>query len=198
MARFWWGQVETSKKLHWISWSRMSQPLRVGGLDFKDFILFNQALLAKQCWMILNNLDLLLTRVLRAKYFDGGTLLEARAGSRPSHGFQSLLHGLQLLKVGLCWQVGSGFLLHPLSVNWVPARFPTVPTKHYPELYWGPPSVAGFVTGGRWDKEILEVHFTESSIAYILRITLPLTPLPDSLVWHFSTSGIYSTYRFSV
>ncbi|CAN1162185.1 hypothetical protein LINPERHAP2_LOCUS24360 [Linum perenne] len=51
-------------------------------------------MLAKHCWRILNNPDLLLTRVLRAKYFDGRTLIQARAGSRPSHGFQSLLDGL--------------------------------------------------------------------------------------------------------
>ncbi|CAN1121153.1 hypothetical protein LINPERHAP2_LOCUS609 [Linum perenne] len=146
----------------------MSQPQRVRGLDFKDFILFNQVLLAKQCWRILNNPDLLLVRVLRAKYFDGGTLLQARAGSRPSHGFQSLLHGLQLLKVCLHWLVGSGFLLHPLSLNLVPAQFSMVPTKRYAEPLWGPPSVAGFIAIGRWDKQLLDVHFTKSSIVDIL------------------------------
>ncbi|CAN1773986.1 hypothetical protein LINPERHAP1_LOCUS12757 [Linum perenne] len=100
-----------------------------GGLNFKDFILFNQALLAKQCWRILNNPNLILSRVLQAKYFDGGTILKARVGSRSSLGFQGLLYGLDLLKIGLWWQVGSGFLLHPLLVIWVPSIHPTTPTK---------------------------------------------------------------------
>ncbi|CAN1164740.1 Uncharacterized mitochondrial protein AtMg00310 [Linum perenne] len=81
MANFWWGQVGTTKKQHWISWSRLSLPKNLGGLDFKDFILFNQALLAKQCWRILQNPELLLSKVLRAKYFDGKTILQARAGA---------------------------------------------------------------------------------------------------------------------
>ncbi|CAN1835233.1 Putative ribonuclease H protein At1g65750 [Linum perenne] len=36
MANFWWGQVGTSKKQQWISWSRLSLPKHLGGLDFKD------------------------------------------------------------------------------------------------------------------------------------------------------------------
>ncbi|CAN1169797.1 Uncharacterized mitochondrial protein AtMg00310 [Linum perenne] len=87
MANFWWGQVSTTKKQHWISWSLLSLPKHLGGLDFKDFILFNQALLAKQRWIILQNSESLLSRVLHAKYFDGKTIIHARPGAWPSHGF---------------------------------------------------------------------------------------------------------------
>ncbi|CAN1163459.1 hypothetical protein LINPERHAP2_LOCUS25045, partial [Linum perenne] len=59
------------------------------------------ALLAKQCWRIIQQPELLLSRVLRAKYFKGQANLQAREGSRPSLGFQGLLHGLHLLKQGL-------------------------------------------------------------------------------------------------
>ncbi|CAN1156257.1 Uncharacterized mitochondrial protein AtMg00310 [Linum perenne] len=187
------GQVGTNKKQHWISWSRLSRPKHLGGLDFKDFILFNQALLAKQCWRILQNPELLLSRILRAKYFDGQTILQARAGSRPSHGFQGLLHGLDLLRRGLRWQIGSGFLLHPLRVNWISEDFPTTPILCYVGTYNGPLSIAGFISNGRWDRYLLRAHFTESSVSIILQIPLPLTPYPDSVLWHFSGSGIYST-----
>ncbi|CAN1140606.1 hypothetical protein LINPERHAP2_LOCUS11967 [Linum perenne] len=78
-------------------------------------------MLAKQCWRILTNPDSILSRFLLAKYFDRGSLLQARLGSQPSHGFQSILHGLQLLRVGIRWQVGSGFCLHPMMVHWVPS-----------------------------------------------------------------------------
>ncbi|CAN1164903.1 Uncharacterized mitochondrial protein AtMg00310 [Linum perenne] len=193
MANFWWGQVGTTKKQHWISWSRLSLPKNLGGLDFKDFILFNQALLAKQCWRILQNPELLISRVLRAKYFDGKTILQAQSGARPSHGFQSLLHGLDLLRTGLRWQIGSGFLLHPLKVNWIPADLPSIPTLRYQGPYTGPPSIAGLIVDGRWNISLLRAHFTESSVSAILQIPLPLTPYPDSPVWHLTSSGVYTT-----
>ncbi|CAN1292424.1 Putative ribonuclease H protein At1g65750 [Linum perenne] len=193
MAKFWWGQVGTSKKQHWISWSHLSLPKNLGGLDFKDFILFNQALLAKQCWRILQQPELLLSRVLRAKYFEGQTILQAREGSRASPGFQGLLHGLHLLKQGLRWQIGSGYLLHPLHDNWIPGTSPQPAIQRSEGPYIGPPSVAGYISLGRWDLPLLQAHFSDSSISDILQLPLTLTPYPDSLVWHYSGTGVYST-----
>ncbi|CAN1162748.1 Uncharacterized mitochondrial protein AtMg00310 [Linum perenne] len=193
MAKFWWGQVGTSKKQHWISWSRLSLPKHLGGLDFKNFILFNQALLAKQCWRILHEPELLISRVLRAKYFEGQTILQAREGSRPSPGFQGLLHGLHLLKQGLRWQVGSGYLLHPLQVNWVPGTHPQPAIQRVEGSYTGPPSVVGFISSGRWNLPLLQLHFSESLVKSILGLPLPLTPYPDTIVWHYSWTGHYST-----
>ncbi|CAN1835232.1 Uncharacterized mitochondrial protein AtMg00310, partial [Linum perenne] len=153
----------------------------------------NQALLAKQCWRILKNPDLLLSRVLQAKYFEGKTILQASPGSRPSHGFRSLLHGLELLKVGIRWQIRSGYVLHPLQINWIPTDILTVPTLRYSGHYMGPISISGFIHDGRWDRNLLQQHFIETFISKILQIPLPLSLFPDSMVWHLSMSGAYST-----
>ncbi|CAN1140812.1 Uncharacterized mitochondrial protein AtMg00310 [Linum perenne] len=59
MAKFWWGQVSDDRRLHWIYWARLSLPKESGGFSFQDFSTFNRALLAKQCWCILTNPDLL-------------------------------------------------------------------------------------------------------------------------------------------
>ncbi|CAN1128020.1 hypothetical protein LINPERHAP2_LOCUS4369, partial [Linum perenne] len=138
---------------------------------------FNQALLAKQCWRILQQPVLLLSRVLRAKYFDGQTILNAREGSRPSPGFQGLLHGLHLPKQGLRWQVGSGFLLHPLQVNWIPGATPTFSTQRIEGPYTGPPSVADFISKGRWNIPLLQAHFSDTLVDEILHLPLPLHPI---------------------
>ncbi|KAL6178391.1 hypothetical protein ACLB2K_049909 [Fragaria x ananassa] len=70
--------------------------------------LFNQALLAKQGWRIINSPDSLLKRTLKAKYFPSVHFLEAEIGSDASYVWRSLLKGRELLKKGVKYQVGNG------------------------------------------------------------------------------------------
>lgn len=68
LAQFWWGSGE-QRGLHWYAWKRVCTPKREGGLGFKDLELFNQALLGKQVWRILQHPSCLMARILKARYF---------------------------------------------------------------------------------------------------------------------------------
>ena len=35
-ARFWWGQVNNERKIHWKNWKVLTQPKREGGIGFRD------------------------------------------------------------------------------------------------------------------------------------------------------------------
>ncbi|CAN1281610.1 LINE-1 retrotransposable element ORF2 protein [Linum perenne] len=192
MAKFWWGKVTDDRRLHWLSWARLSLPKEAGGLGFRDFATFNRALLAKQCWRILTNPDLLLSRVLKSVYFPNTTLLQSNGRGRPSWGWQSLLLGRDFLSPGLRWQIGSGMQVDVLQDCWLPGPRPLRPSLRGPGVYLGPPTVAGLISQGRWNVPLLRYWFSEETVRTIQTIPLPWRPQVDRRVWHHSSSGVYT------
>ncbi|XP_024195894.1 uncharacterized protein LOC112199065 [Rosa chinensis] len=95
-------------------------PKSKGGMGFRDLQDFNQALLAKQGWRILTNPTALWVRVLKARYFPMDTFFTARKGSSPSWLWSSMLHGRDLLKPNVVWQIGNGINIPVWDSNWIP------------------------------------------------------------------------------
>jgi hypothetical protein len=71
ISQFWWGDDDDKKRIHWQAWW-ICLPKYKGGMGFRDLHIFNLAMLAKQVWRLLYNLDFLCARVLRAKYYPDG------------------------------------------------------------------------------------------------------------------------------
>jgi hypothetical protein len=92
IADHWWGFEDGRKKMHWRSWSWLSTPKSLGGLGFRDFGLFNQAMLSKQCWRIQTNSESLCARVLKGRYFPNSDFLSAGKPRSTSFTWRSILH----------------------------------------------------------------------------------------------------------
>lgn len=68
IRNYWWGSEKGKRKTHWKLWDDIIKPKSRGRIGFRDFRLFNQALLARQAWRLLTIPGSLCARVLRAKY----------------------------------------------------------------------------------------------------------------------------------
>ncbi|XP_057811868.1 uncharacterized mitochondrial protein AtMg00310-like [Salvia miltiorrhiza] len=104
-VRFFWGQKNDERRIHWKSWKKICVPKGEGCLGFRDIALFNQAMLAKQVWRLLTNDTSLLARSLKARYFPINDLLLASNAHNPSYAWKSLLVGRDLIVKGLALEV---------------------------------------------------------------------------------------------
>ena len=84
IAQYWWGQSTNKRKIHWLKWDKLCITKEDGGIGFRNFHMFNTALLSKQCWRLLDNQQSLFFRVFKAKYFPLCSFLDAKLGSAPS------------------------------------------------------------------------------------------------------------------
>uniref|UniRef100_A0A452Y891 Uncharacterized protein n=1 Tax=Aegilops tauschii subsp. strangulata TaxID=200361 RepID=A0A452Y891_AEGTS len=119
---FWWGDENGHRKVHWMSWERMIKPKRGGGIGFKDMRLFNQALLARQAWRLIQRPNSLCARIVKSKYYPNGKLLDTVFASNASPAWRGIEHGLELLKAGLVWRIGNGRKVNIQRDQWIPSE----------------------------------------------------------------------------
>jgi hypothetical protein len=98
IRNFWWGDEEDRRRMHWMSWDKITTPKSCGGMGFRDLRIFNQALLARQAWRLIQYLDSLCARLLKSRYYPAGDLLDTAFIQNQSETWQGVLHGLELLK----------------------------------------------------------------------------------------------------
>jgi hypothetical protein len=89
-------------------------------MGFRNYSMFNQALLAKKAWRILTNPSSLCSRVLCARYIKEGGILTAACPKSASYTWKIILHGRDLLREGLVWRIGNGSSVKVWEDNWIP------------------------------------------------------------------------------
>lgn len=190
MARYQWGSLQSEQKIHWKAWKDISVPKSEGGLGFRKFSQYNQALLAKQALRILQNPNSLVSQILQAKYFINSGFLDAKEGNCPSLTWRSICWGKDLLNWGLRKRIGNGQNINAIRDPWIP-RPPSFPpiTKglndnmKVSELLQQP---------GKWNKGLIQQCFLNPDSQLILTIPLSSFDHTDAWLWHYSKNGIYS------
>ncbi|KAL9682468.1 hypothetical protein QQ045_014267 [Rhodiola kirilowii] len=102
LVNFWWNNKKC-KGVHWIRRELLMEPKNNGGIGFKNLDIFNEALIMRLCWRIVTYPDLLMSRVIKGKYFPTGSLETALLGYRSSNIWQSIMKVRDVFCRGLSW-----------------------------------------------------------------------------------------------
>lgn len=93
-----------------------------GGMGFKDLTMFNETMLEKLSWRLLQEDNSLFFRVFKARFPSNGTILDAKDSASASHAWKSILKGRELILKGALWRVGDGKQIKIWRDNWLPTR----------------------------------------------------------------------------
>lgn len=81
------------------NWEILCEAKDMGGLGFRDFEKFSQAMMRKQAWQLIEFPNSLVCQVLKSHYFSNISFLQAHLGDYPSYVWRFILWGEILLKL---------------------------------------------------------------------------------------------------
>lgn len=84
----------------------MGRTKSAGGLGFRNLLMFNKALLAKQCWRLIQYPHSLISQILKAKYFSNSSFLDSEIGKRPFFIWRSFMAAKDLISHCIIWRIG--------------------------------------------------------------------------------------------
>ncbi|XP_058776484.1 uncharacterized mitochondrial protein AtMg00310-like [Vicia villosa] len=119
---FWWGGGTNHKGIRWMAWDKLACPKEEGGLRFRDFRSFNEAMVAKQGWFFLANPLALVSRIFKARYFPRSSFFDAKLGYNPSFVWKSIWSAREILIMGCRWSIGTGTQINVMSDPWFRGR----------------------------------------------------------------------------
>ena len=96
ICKFWWGSGDL-KKIHWVKWSSLCSSKSIGMMGFWDLQKFNNAMLAKQVWCLIDQKETLLFKVFSAEYFLNGCVLNAPIHPKCSYAWRSILQACDVI-----------------------------------------------------------------------------------------------------
>jgi hypothetical protein len=170
----------------------MSVPKRGGGMGFRNFAVFNQALLAKQAWRLQTNPESLCSRVLRARYFKNGCFMSASCPKAASFTWRSILHGRELLADGLIMRVGDGEDIDVCKDNWIPRAGLKRPLGPKPNTEVAKVADLLLPDGRGWNLAKLNECFYDADVADIVKIPVGHAGSRDFSAWNYTKNGLFT------
>ncbi|XP_074318329.1 uncharacterized protein LOC141655135 [Silene latifolia] len=193
MSRFWWGHEEGKRGISWVSWKKLCQPKGMGGMGFRDFKLFNLALLSKQAWRLMTETESLWARVMKARYYPNGEFLSSNIGNHPSYTWRGIWEAKGVLGLGLRRRIGDGLSTRVWGDAWV------VSNQMGRVITPQPPGHADMrvadllIDGGKaWNGQLIDDIFLGFEGARIKNIRLSESAINDEWFWCAEKDGVFS------
>lgn len=172
----------------------MSMAKNKGKLGFRDLHGFNLALLGKQCWNLLTQPNALVSRLLKARYYPDGNLLQAVRMGRASFTWSGIWEAKENMNDGLRWVLEDGKAINILSDRWLKGKTNFCVDQSVAITSANCNKVCDFFIQGQkvWNEAKVRETFNSIDAEAILKNRIPQSSINDRLAWVHSSNGQYS------
>ncbi|GER41031.1 ribonuclease H-like superfamily protein [Striga asiatica] len=146
-----------------------------GGLGFRNLRVFNEAMLVKQLWRLITKPNLLVSRVLKGKYFWKEQLMEVKCKNSDSWMWRTWMEA-QSLKLGMRYRPS---FIHVCQFPSDRDRLQKVEDLILQETK-------------EWDVELIHKTFSPTDAAAIIKMPFSHSGQKDRIIWHWHPQGEFS------
>ncbi|EEE56362.1 hypothetical protein OsJ_05493 [Oryza sativa Japonica Group] len=166
--------------------------LQIQRTGFEDKYLGLPTPEARQAWRLIAEPNSLCARLLKAKYYPNGSLIDTAFPSNTSPTWKGIEHGLELLKRGLIWRVRDGRTTKIWRNRWVAhgEKVEVIQKKNWNRLTY----VHELLIPGTnaWNEALIRHVATEEDANAILKIHVPNQETSDFPAWHYEKTCLFS------
>jgi ribonuclease HI len=176
-----------------VKWSKICSHKKKGGLGFREFRAFNEALLAKQGWRCITQPESMVAQTFKAKYHPKKSFLEAELGNKcVSYTWRSIKKASWILNKGGLWTIGNGEQVNIWKDNWLP--------RQQGHKVW---TTKGAANQQRvkdliipeikcWNRQLISDLFLHFEAEQITQIPITNLTRPDEFSWPMTKDGSYT------
>ena len=170
-------------------------------MGFKELQKFNDAMLAKQVWRLLEDKISLFHKFFKAKFFPKGNIFDAKE-NKGSFAWRSILKSRDVISKGAQWRVGNGEDILIFKDSWLPnlqqSKVQSFPTFLGTDVHV---SVLIDKENRTWISDAIVNNFLPHEAMLIESIPISIVEAKDKLFWPSNSDGLYSVkagYRLLV
>lgn len=178
----WAGKID-KRGFHWQAWDKMVVPKYQGRLGFRDLELFNDIILAKKAWRLLENPNSPCAWILQGRYYSDGTVLTAGCPQSASPVWRAIICGRDVLKQGLVRHVGNGMTTEVWHDNWISRTRSMRPTGCWVEMLIQTVTDIIAEESGDWQEHKIREVFMVPDAEAILSMPGPRSWKEDIWAW---------------
>lgn len=184
------GDNNGKNNFHWNSWKKLTQEKK-RRLGFKDLEAFNKALPGKYVWRLLISPNLLVSKVMKSKYYPKESIFSCKVPNNASWIWKGSVRARDLIQNGVRKKIGNGKSMEILEDRWIldnPQGKPaTVKSSSY-KLQ----KVGELICQKRWNRNLIFKSFNKKDSERIMSIPISLVVREDTNFWIHSSNGDYS------